>query len=139
MVEASFFGEHYVKGKPEWKKAYRLDAIREGATRFGAKLHHGLTTFVGRDPELEKLERGFDAIRSSVQVFDIVGAARRRRLKGTSLPTSRLPATPFPTSRARQPPKLSILKTLPSAVMVIVPDDVCVVSSVPTSGVIAAS
>ena len=55
--------EHYVKGKPESQKAYRLDAIREGATRFGAKLHHGLTTFVGRDPELEKLERGFDAIR----------------------------------------------------------------------------
>ena len=73
MVEASFFGEHYVKGKPESQKAYRLDAIREGATRFGAKLHHGLTTFVGRDPELEKLERGFDAIRSGVQVFDIVG------------------------------------------------------------------
>ena len=73
MVEASFFGEHYVKGKPESQKAYRLDAIREGATRFGAKLHRGLTTFVGRDPELEKLERGFDAIRSGVQVFDIVG------------------------------------------------------------------
>ena len=73
MVEASFFGEHYVKGKPELQKAYRLDAIREGATRFGAKLHHGLTTFVGRDLELEKLERGFDAIRSGVQVFDIVG------------------------------------------------------------------
>ena len=73
MVEASFFGEHYVKGKPESQKTYRLDAIREGATRFGAKLHHGLTTFVGRDPELEKLERGFDAIRSGVQVFDIVG------------------------------------------------------------------
>ncbi len=62
-----------VKGKSEPQKAYRLDAIREGATRFGAKLHHGLTTFVGRDPELEKLERGFDAIRSGVQVFDIVG------------------------------------------------------------------
>jgi class 3 adenylate cyclase len=73
MVEASFFGEHYVKGKPESQKTYRLDAIREGATRFGAKLHHGLTTFVGRAPELEKLERGFDAIRSGVQVFDIVG------------------------------------------------------------------
>ena len=62
------------KANPERsQKAYRLDAIREGATRFGAKLHHGLTTFVGRDPELEKLERGFDAIRSGVQVFDIVG------------------------------------------------------------------
>ena len=73
MVEASFFGEHYVKGKPELQKTYRLDAIREGATRFGAKLHHGLTTFVGRAPELEKLERGFDAIRSGVQVFDIAG------------------------------------------------------------------
>ena len=73
MVEASFFGEHDVKGKSECKKAYRLDAIREGATRFDAKLHRGLTTYVGRDRELEKLERGFDAIRSGVQIFDIVG------------------------------------------------------------------
>jgi class 3 adenylate cyclase len=73
LVETSFFGEHDVKGKSESQKAYRLDAIREGATRFGAKLHRGLTKFVGRDPELEKLERGFDAIRSGVQIFDIVG------------------------------------------------------------------
>ena len=47
-------------------RSARSDALRR-------KLHHGLTTFVGRAPELEKLERGFDAIRSGVQVFDIVG------------------------------------------------------------------
>ena len=73
LIEATFFGEHDVKGKSAPQKSYRLDAIREGATRFGAKLRHGLTAFVGRDTELETLERGFDAIRSGVQVFDIVG------------------------------------------------------------------
>jgi hypothetical protein len=73
LVETSCFGEHEVKGKSASQKAYRLDAIREGATRFGAKLPRGLSTFVGRDPELEKLERGFDGIRSGAQVFDIAG------------------------------------------------------------------
>ena len=56
MVEASFFGEHYVKGKPESQKAYRLDAIREGATRFGAKLHRGLTTFVRSEEHTSELQ-----------------------------------------------------------------------------------
>ncbi|HZZ21897.1 MAG TPA: AAA family ATPase [Roseiarcus sp.] len=73
LVETSFFGDHDVKGKSASQKAYRLHAIREGATRFGAKLHRGLTTFVGRDAELEKLEGGFEAIGSGVRVFDIVG------------------------------------------------------------------
>ena len=34
LVDASFAGEHAVKGKSELQKLYRLDAVRRGATRF---------------------------------------------------------------------------------------------------------
>lgn len=34
MVEASFAGDHQIKGKSESQKTYRLNAIRHGATRF---------------------------------------------------------------------------------------------------------
>ncbi len=73
LVEASSFGQRQIKGKSDSQKAYRLDAIREWATRFDAKVQRGLTTYVGRDRELEKLELGFDAIGPDIQVFDIVG------------------------------------------------------------------
>ena len=80
LVETSFFGEHDVKGKSELQKAYRLDAIREGATRFGAKLHRGLTKFIGRDQELEKLEpdstRSARASRSSTSSASPASANR---------------------------------------------------------------
>ena len=36
LVEASFVGAHQFKGKSEPQKVYRLDSIRQGATRFGA-------------------------------------------------------------------------------------------------------
>ena len=34
LVDASFAGEHAIKGKSELQKLYRLDAVRRGATRF---------------------------------------------------------------------------------------------------------
>jgi class 3 adenylate cyclase len=73
LVEASFIGEHRIKGKSELQKAYRLDAIRPGAARFDAKIHRGLTTYVGRNKELETLEGARHAISSGIQVIDIVG------------------------------------------------------------------
>ena len=62
LVEVTFTGEHQIKGKSASQKAYRLDAVRGGTTRFDAKIHRGLTTYVGRDRELENLERGLSAI-----------------------------------------------------------------------------
>ena len=73
LVEVTFAGEHQLKGKSDSQKAYRLDAVREGTTRFDAKIHRGLTTYVGRDRELENLERGLNAIGRGIHVFDIVG------------------------------------------------------------------
>ena len=72
MVEATFAGEHQIKGKSEPQKAYRLDAIRHGATRFEAAVSRGLSMFVGRERELEVLERGLDEARSQLCVVDLV-------------------------------------------------------------------
>jgi len=71
-VEATFAGEQQIKGKSKRQKVYRLDAIRHGAGRFEASKSRGLTPFVGRERELEALERGFTEARSHLCVVDIV-------------------------------------------------------------------
>jgi class 3 adenylate cyclase len=72
MVEATFAGEHNIKGKSEPQKAYRLDAIRPGATRFEAVVSRGLTAFVGREHELEVLERALAKARSQFCLIDLM-------------------------------------------------------------------
>ena len=67
MVDATFAGEHTIKGKAEPQKVYRLDAVRHGATRFEAAVSRGLSAFVGREHELEVLERGLDEARSDLR------------------------------------------------------------------------
>jgi predicted ATPase/class 3 adenylate cyclase len=71
MVEATFVGEHTIKGKTGSQKVYRLDGIRQGATRFEAAVTRGLGAFVGREHELEVLERELDEARSRLRVIDI--------------------------------------------------------------------
>jgi class 3 adenylate cyclase len=71
LVEASFGGEHSIKGKSEPQKVFRLDGIRHGATRFQAAVSRGLSSFVGREHELEVLERGLTEARSELRVIDI--------------------------------------------------------------------
>jgi class 3 adenylate cyclase len=71
MVEARFAGEHSIKGKSEPQKVFRLDGVRPGATRFEAAMSRGLSTFVGREQELEVLERGLTDARSEFCVIDI--------------------------------------------------------------------
>ena len=72
MVEATFAGEHPFKGKTEPQKVYRLDAIRQGATRFEAAVGRGLSAYVGRERELDVLERGLAEARSGLRVIDVV-------------------------------------------------------------------
>jgi class 3 adenylate cyclase/tetratricopeptide (TPR) repeat protein len=72
MVEASFSGERQIKGKSEPQRVYRLDAIRLGAARFEARVSRGLGAFVGREHELEVLERGLAEARSQLRVIDLV-------------------------------------------------------------------
>jgi class 3 adenylate cyclase len=71
MVDATFTGEHNVRGKSGPQKTYRLEAIRKGATRFEAAVSRGLGTFVGREHELELLERRLMEARSKLQVLDL--------------------------------------------------------------------
>ena len=71
LVEASFGGEHSIKGKSEPQKVFRLDGIRQGGTRFDAAVIRGLSSFVGREHELELLERGLTEARSELRVIDI--------------------------------------------------------------------
>ena len=73
MVEAGFAGEHQIKGKSEPQKVYRLQAIRHGAARFDAALSRGLTAYVGRDRELETLERRLAETSRGIGVIDIAG------------------------------------------------------------------
>jgi class 3 adenylate cyclase len=72
LVETTFAGVHAIKGKAEPQRAYRLGSIRSGATRFEAALGRGLSAYVGREREMEILERGFIEARSSLRVIDVV-------------------------------------------------------------------
>jgi len=71
MVETSPAGEHSIKGKSGPQKAYRLDAIRHGATRFEAAVTRGLSAFVGRERELDVLESALAEARSQLRVIDL--------------------------------------------------------------------
>jgi class 3 adenylate cyclase len=71
LVEASFGGEHSIKGKSEPQKVFRLDGIRQGIARFDAAVSRGLSSFVGREHELEVLERCLTEARSELRVIDI--------------------------------------------------------------------
>ena len=72
LVETTFAGAHAIKGKAEPQKVYRLDAIRQGATRFEAAVGRGLSAYVGRERELEILERALAEARGELRVIDIV-------------------------------------------------------------------
>jgi hypothetical protein len=73
MVESRFDGERQIRGKTDPQRVYRLEAIHQHAGRFDAALRRGLTTFVGRDVELEALERSLADIGTGVRVWDVVG------------------------------------------------------------------
>jgi class 3 adenylate cyclase len=72
LVETTFAGTHPIKGKAEPQKVYRLNAVRDGATRFEASVGRGLTAYVGREREMKILERALAEARSELRVIDIV-------------------------------------------------------------------
>jgi hypothetical protein len=72
LVEASFAGEHAIKGKAEPQKAWRLEGIRQDATRFTTALSRGLTAYIGRQRELEALESALAKARTDMRIVDVV-------------------------------------------------------------------
>jgi predicted ATPase len=73
MVESHFVGEHQIKGKSEPQRVYQLEALRKGAARFDGAVSRGLTVYIGRDRELETLERFLVEVSPGIRVIDIVG------------------------------------------------------------------
>jgi class 3 adenylate cyclase len=72
LVDAIFAGERAIKGKSELQKVYRLNAVRQGAARFAAAVSRGLSVFVGRERELDLLERELDKSQYELCVVDTV-------------------------------------------------------------------
>jgi class 3 adenylate cyclase/tetratricopeptide (TPR) repeat protein len=72
MIEASFAGEHGIKGKSEPQKAYQLNAVRPEAKRFDMAMSRGLGTFVGREREFEVLEHALTEAASQLRVIDLM-------------------------------------------------------------------
>ena len=73
MVESRFAGEHQIKGKSEPQRVYLLEALRKGAVRFDVAVSRGLTAYIGRDRELETLERLLVEASVGIRVIDIAG------------------------------------------------------------------
>jgi class 3 adenylate cyclase len=70
LVETTFVGTHAIKGKSEPQKVYRLDGLRHGATRFEAAMGRGLSAYVGRERELDVLQRALAEAREELRVID---------------------------------------------------------------------
>ena len=72
QAETAFVGDFNIKGKSEPQKVYRLDSARPGATRFETSVFRGLSAYVGRERELQLLERGLAEARQKVCIIDVV-------------------------------------------------------------------
>ncbi|HSH07484.1 MAG TPA: AAA family ATPase, partial [Burkholderiales bacterium] len=63
-VDDADLGARSVKGKAEPVHVFRLDAVRGGVNRFQRALQRGLTSLVGREAELERMESAWMATRA---------------------------------------------------------------------------
>ncbi|OPX97531.1 MAG: Adenylate cyclase 2 [Syntrophorhabdus sp. PtaB.Bin006] len=69
-------GKIAVKGKSEPLEAHELLGFGQAETRIDAAVVRGLTKFVGREKELQGLEKAFERVRSrSGQIVSVVGEA----------------------------------------------------------------
>jgi class 3 adenylate cyclase/tetratricopeptide (TPR) repeat protein len=75
LVDGTFVGLHHLKGKTAPQPAWRLDAIRERTPRFRTALVRGLSTYVGRERELQRLDSILRDSERGLKVADIVGEA----------------------------------------------------------------
>ena len=76
FVDATALGQRKFKGKAQAIEVYRLDAVRSGVTRFGAKRRHGLTRLRGRDVELALLHEHWNVVKAgNFRAVNVIGDA----------------------------------------------------------------
>jgi tetratricopeptide (TPR) repeat protein len=76
FVDATPLGARQFKGKAQTIEVYRLDAVRSGLTRFGAKRRHGLTRLRGRDVELALLHEHWNVVKAGgFRAVNVIGDA----------------------------------------------------------------
>lgn len=76
FVDATPLGARQFRGKAQSIEVYRLDAVRLGLTRFGAKRRHGLTGLRGRDVELALLQEHWNVVQSGrFRAVNVIGDA----------------------------------------------------------------
>ncbi len=73
LVDAEFAGEHPIRGRSATERVYRLERVRNEASRFDASRFRGLTAYVGRERELDRLERAVRDIGGDLRAVDIAG------------------------------------------------------------------
>ncbi len=75
-VDCQFEGEREIKGRREPEKVWRLVAVKQGIRRFDIARARGLTPLVGRQQELDTLERLWrEAERGQIRLVNISGEA----------------------------------------------------------------
>ena len=76
FVDVTPLGAKQFKGKAQAIEVYRLDALRTGVTRFGAKRRHGLTRLRGRDVELALLHEHWNVVKvGNFRPVNVIGDA----------------------------------------------------------------
>jgi class 3 adenylate cyclase len=76
FVDATPLGARQFKGKAQTIEVYRLDGVRSGITRFGAKRRHGLTRLRGRDVELALLREHWNVVKAGhFRPVNVIGDA----------------------------------------------------------------
>jgi len=77
-------GEYSVKGREEKVKAYRVIAPSSRRTRFDVSAERGLTSFVGRDRELDLLLDAFEKVKArrgqAISIMSEAGVGKSRLL-----------------------------------------------------------
>ncbi|MEZ0277923.1 MAG: adenylate/guanylate cyclase domain-containing protein [Methylibium sp.] len=76
FVDVTPLGAKQFKGKAQAIEVYRLEALRTGVTRFGAKRRHGLTRLRGRDVELALLHEHWNVVKvGNFRPVNVIGDA----------------------------------------------------------------
>ncbi|MGV1014308.1 MAG: adenylate/guanylate cyclase domain-containing protein, partial [Methyloceanibacter sp.] len=76
FVDVTPLGDQKFKGKAQVIAVFRLDALRSGVTRFGAKRRHGLTRLRGRDVELALLHEHWNVVKEgNFRPVNVIGDA----------------------------------------------------------------